>query len=413
MKLTDTRNRSRSISRLAPHCASRVASGVALFAAVAVLAACGSPDPKLVDYKSATKSAPPPSLAVPPDMTNEVADQRSLPPQGGETSFTRLQQIQQQPNSIKKDDVAPAVSGMHIQRDGTQRWLVIDAQSPGQVWPQARRFWQEQGYVLNIEAPDRDIMETDWNETHPAISDGLIRNTLSKALSSSYSTGLRDKYRTRLEAAPNGGTYVFISQRGLREALSGPNNESSNWVDRPNDPALEAEYLKRLMAALALNQQRGPGAQQVDVVEADTAAASAAAADQAKPHVRHWHGGDASATSKAAGPTEINLTDSYDNAWLRVGRALDRDNFTVDDRDRVHGLYFVRYVDPTDLRSQQQGFWSQMFKGKIEKVAKQYRVNVRALTPTQTRVAVLTENDQIDDSKPARQIMSLLADQLH
>jgi outer membrane protein assembly factor BamC len=255
-------------------------------------------------------------------------------------------------------------------------------------------------------------METDWNETHPAISDGLIRNTLSKAMSSSYSTGLRDKYRTRLEAAPNGGTYVFISQRGLREALSGTDNESSSWVDRPNDPALEAEYLKRVMAALALNQQRGPGAQQVDVMEADTAAASAAAANQAKPPARPWRGSEGVAAAKAAGPTEINLTDSYDNAWLRVGRALDRDNFTVDDRDRVRGVYFVRYVDPTDVRSQQQGFWSQVFKGKIEKVAKQYRVNVRALTPTETRVAVLTENDQIDDSKPAKQIMSLLADQL-
>lgn len=111
-------------------------------------------------------------------------------------------------------------------------------------------------------------------------------------------------------------------------------------------------------------------------------------------------------------PSEVTLAEPYDRSWLHVGLALDRANFTVDDRDRTKGLYFVRYVDPKDLSSAEQGFWSQLFHGKKEKQAKQYRVNVKALTPDETRVAVVDESGAIDTSSPARQIMGLLVNQL-
>jgi outer membrane protein assembly factor BamC len=110
---------------------------------------------------------------------------------------------------------------------------------------------------------------------------------------------------------------------------------------------------------------------------------------------------------------ELTLGEPYDRAWLRVGLALDRSNFTVDDRDLTRGQYFVRYVDPKDMTSAEQGFWSQVFHGKKEKVAKQYRVNVRALTPDQTRVAVVDDKGGLDESPQAKQILTLMADQLH
>ncbi|MBC8824810.1 outer membrane protein assembly factor BamC, partial [Escherichia coli] len=66
--------------------------------------------------------------------------------------------------------------------------------------------------------------------------------------------------------------------------------------------------------------------------------------------------------------------------------------------DRTKGLYFVRYVDPKDLTSAEQGFWSQLFHGKKEKQAKQYRVNVKAVTADQTRVAIVDDAGGIDSS---------------
>ncbi|ALL65739.1 Beta-barrel assembly machine subunit BamC [Paraburkholderia caribensis MBA4] len=396
----------------------------ALLMAGGLVAGCGTSSPTKIDYKSDSKSKEV-SLAVPPNMLEETADQRSLPPQSGQTSLSTLQQVQSDaPNTAV---VAPAVTGMHIQRDGTESWLVLDNQSPDKAWPQIRRFWQEQGFLLVVDQRDKGVMETDWNETHPSINDGLIRSTLSKAMGNSYVTAERNKYRTRLEAAPNGGTYVFISQKGLREALSGANNDTSKWEPKPNDPALETEYLKRLMVTLAKNDTGtrtanatadvSPAGSQTAPNAAASGAKSAAAATAAQnvalagqTPMRDPSSADTSAQFSS---TELTLGEPYDRAWLRVGLALDRSNFTVDDRDLTRGLYFVRYVDPKDMTSAEQGFWSQVFHGRKEKVAKQYRVNVRAVTPNQTRVAVVDDKGDVDSSPQAKQIMSLMVDQLH
>ena len=397
-----------------------------LLVAGGLVAGCGTSSPTQVDYKSDSKSKEV-SLAVPPNLIDETSDQRSLPPQGGETSLSTLKQVQAAAPNL--DTVVPPVSGMHLQRDGSETWLVIDNKAPDQVWPQIRRFWQEQGFLLVVEQRDKGVMETDWNETHAQISQGLIRDTLSKTMGNSYVTSERNKYRTRLEAAPNGGTYVFVSQKGMREALTGANNDSSEWRPKPNDPGLETEYLKRLMASLSLGDSRGKAGDTqsaaLSPAGAQTAPAAAAGASNAKSAAAATAAQNValaaqvpppSDTSESGGQysaTELTLDEPYDRAWLRVGLALDRSNFTVDDRDRTRGLYFVRYVDPKDMSSAEQGFWSQVFHGKKEKVAKQYRVNVRAVTPNQTRVAIIDDKGLVDSSGPAKQIMALMVDQLH
>ncbi|KVC58802.1 NlpB/DapX lipoprotein domain protein [Burkholderia stagnalis] len=392
----------------------------AVLATGALVAGCGTSSPTKVDYKSDSKSKEV-SLAVPPNMLEESADQRSLPPQGGATSLSALQQVQQA--APPTDAVVPAVSGMHIQRDGTESWLVIDGRKPADIWPQVRRFWQEQGFLLVVDQRDKGVMETDWNETHPQINDGLIRSVISKAMGNSYVTAERNKYRTRLDTAPNGGTYVFISQKGMREALTGPNNDSSKWEPKPNDPALETEYLKRLMAVLAQNELRAKNGEPPIANISDTPppakdkkggadASKAAAAAIAAQNVARSSSQGTDASDAGAAPSEVTLGEPYDRSWLRVGLALDRANFTVDDRDRAKGLYFVRYVDPKDLSAAEQGFWSQLFHGKKEKQAKQYRVNVKALTQDQTRIAIVDDAGAIDASPAARQIMGLLVNQL-
>ncbi|MCX4165945.1 MULTISPECIES: outer membrane protein assembly factor BamC [Paraburkholderia] len=398
----------------------------ALLMAGGLVAGCGTSSPNKIDYKSDSKSKQV-SLAIPPNLIDETPDQRSLPPQGGEASLSSLKQVQQAAPATT-DVVVPVVSNMHIQRDGSESWLVIDNKSPDQAWPQIRRFWQEQGFLLVVDQRAKGVMETDWNETHPKVNDGLIRNTLTLAMGNSYVTAERNKYRTRLEPTSNGGTYVFISQKGMREALTGTNNENSKWEPKPNDPGLETEYLKRLMATLAVNDSRaGTGntsaaltpAGSQDAPGAATAGAKSAAAATAAQNVAlaaqtpaRSDSSDSSGSGAQFTSTELTLGEPYDRAWVRVGIALDRSNFTVDDRDRANGLYYIRYVDPTDLSEAEQGFWSQVFHGKKEKVAKQYRVNVRAVTPEQTRVAVVDAAGQTDSSKQAKQIMSLVVDQL-
>ncbi|MBN3856169.1 MULTISPECIES: outer membrane protein assembly factor BamC [unclassified Paraburkholderia] len=409
------------------------ARAFALLMAGGLVAGCSSPTPGKIDYRSDAK-AKQSSLAVPPNMLDETADQRSLPPQGGETSLSALKQVQAAaPATDDNSQVLPQVPGMHIQRDGTESWLVIDSRTPADVWAQVRRFWQEQGFLLVVDQRDKGLMETDWNETHPKINDGLIRNTLSWATGNSYVTAERNKYRTRLETSPTGGTYVFISQKGLSEQLSGTNNETSKWVPKPNDPALEQEYLKRLMVTLARAKPGVPDAQVAADADAKAdkkgaKAASSKAPDAAAAAIAAQNAAAVGQSPAAAGSkgasggtlpggqytsTELTLSEPYDRAWLRVGLALDRANFTVDDRDRSKGVYYVRYVDPQDMTSAEQGFWNQIFHGRKEKVAKQYKVNVRAVTENQTRIAVVDDKGEIDSSRPAREIMGLVVEELH
>jgi outer membrane protein assembly factor BamC len=400
----------------------------ALLMAGGLVAGCGtSSSPTQIDYKSDSRSKQV-SLAVPPNMIEEASDQRSLAPQSGATSLSTLQQVQAKAPTSDLT-VVPAVNGMHIQRDGTESWLVIDGKTPEQAWPQIRRFWQEQGFLLVVDQRATGVMETDWNETHAQINNGLIRDTLSKAMGNSYVASERNKYRTRLEAAPSGGTYVFISQKGMQEALSGANNDSSEWKPKPNDPGLETEYLKRLMASLAANDSRAsagdpqstaltPAGAQAAPGAATAGANSAAAKTAAENVALSVQSPTPEQTDTVNTPgqhteTELTLGEPYDRAWVRVGIALDRSNFTVDSRDRARGLYSIRYVDPKDMTSAEQGFWSQVFHGKTEKVAKQYLLNVRAVTPDQTRVAVIDDKGAIDTSGPAKEIMGLVVDQLH
>ncbi len=402
----------------------------ALLMAGGLVAGCGSSNPNAVNYKSDSR-AKQSTLAVPPNLLDETTDQRSLPPEGGVATLSQLQQVQKTAPTLPT--VIPPVPGMHIQRDGTERWLVIDNHSPDQVWPQVRRFWQEQGFLLVVDSRDKGVMETDWNETHQNLSDGLIRDTLSKATGNAYVTAERNKYRTRLETAPNGGTYVFISQKGMREALTGTNNDSTQWQAKANDPALEGEYLKRLMAVLALSDSRQAAATPVGAPAGNTNGGagtteasliangkSLPAAPNAADAARAQQNATLAAQSQITEDTvaqasndEITLSDGYDRAWTRVGLALDRTNFTVDDRDRNRGIYFVRYADPKDLTAAEQGFWNQVFHGKKEKVAKKYEINVRAISESRTRVSIIDGAGDLDSTPQARQIMALLDDQLH
>ncbi|MEJ0004060.1 MAG: outer membrane protein assembly factor BamC [Pararobbsia sp.] len=393
--------------------AHRLTLNIAALAIVAGLAAgCSAPDPHAIEYQSSEKIVEPTAaLAAPPDLTAQVADQRLAAPSSGQTSLSSLAQTEQ---TVPKptDSVLPSMPGVHLQRDGNARWLVVDGQDSQQLWPQLRKFWQQQGFLLVVETRKAGVMETDWNEKRPSIDAGFVRNFIGKSLDSAYTAASRYKYRTRVEAGPGGSTYVFISERGLTEQLTGANNENREWVAAPNDPTLEVEYLRRLMQAISYNKTSGqtvPDDEQsaTAATAASTAAAAATASEAAAEQAR-----DAAASSVPS-VTELNIAAPYDRAWLAVGVALDRASFTVDDRDRTKGLYFIRYVDPNDHTSEEQGFWSQLFNGHTDKTAKQYRINVRALTESTTRVAVVDATGKLDTSKQAQQIIGLLGTQMH
>jgi outer membrane protein assembly factor BamC len=118
---------------------------------------------------------------------------------------------------------------------------------------------------------------------------------------------------------------------------------------------------------------------------------------------------------RSDGSAALQVDEPFDRAWRRVGLALDRVGFTVEDRDRQKGLYFVRYADPESemaVKDAQRGFFSRLFGSDDPKVkAEQYRVQVRQ-DEQRSEVHVLNKEGGAESSRTAQRILSLLHEQL-
>jgi outer membrane protein assembly factor BamC len=117
----------------------------------------------------------------------------------------------------------------------------------------------------------------------------------------------------------------------------------------------------------------------------------------------------------ADGLAVLAMEDDFSRAWRRVGIALDRTSFTVDDRDRSRGIYYVRYNDPLADTKKKEGLLSKLaFWQDDETGTKGTSYLVRLVTGdgAGTRVVVLDEAGQPERSDTAYRILSLLEEQL-
>src|SRR3981081_1489903 len=199
-----------------------------------------------IDYKSAGKA---PSLEVPPDLTQLQRENRYALPDTtnrGTATASGYNSLQIAGPATAAVAVAPkAAADIRIERAGNQRWLVV-RQTPGTLLPQINAFRRDSVFLVNIDSPQTGIMETDWAENHTKIPQDFIRRTLGKALDSLYSTGERDKFRTRIERGQEGTSEIYISHRGAQEVLTG-DKDSTVWTPRPADTELGGEFLARLI----------------------------------------------------------------------------------------------------------------------------------------------------------------------
>ena len=372
-----------------------------LFSSAMVLlavAGCSSvsdiiPDSKKVDYKSSGKV---PTLEVPPDLSQIARDDRYAVPDSagkGSATFSAYTADRTPAAQAQNTTVLPTVDKIRVERSGNQRWLVVTANAD-QLWGPVKDFWQETGFIIVVERPDAGVMETDWAEDRAKIGSDFIRDTLGKFMDSIYSSGERDKFRTRFEpGAEPGTTDIFISHRGMEEVYTSSAKDDTRWQPRPPNPELEAEMLRRLMVRLGSENQR--------------AAASVAAA-KAEPRAKLARSNDGAGT--------LEVYERFDRAWRRVGLALDRVGFTVEDRDRSKGLYFVRYVDSDANTKKGSGGWLDKlsFWKSSDPVASakvQYRIHVSE-SGQNTTVQVLSSEGGTDKSETAKKILDLLYQQL-
>lgn len=386
------------------------------------------------DYKGAGRARP---LEVPPDLTaSPSSDTYTVP---GSTSYSSYSQAQEgQEAGVEK--VLQTPDGVRLERSGAQSWLVVDA-SAEKIWPVIREFWIDMGFAVRVENPQIGVMETEWIE-----SDAIKKDTSGNALSKfdkwlDKLSGFADrkKFRTRLDRGVEAGTTeIYMTHRSVSGAPDDGKNRIQTQLgeidtgyradakDAPkadaNDAELDAELLRRLMVKLGVEEQKSQSilADAVNIKRAEV-------------------------IKESDGSARLLLNDQFDRAWRRVGLALDRIGFVIEDKDRSNGLFFVRYADvdiddtpkkkkglletlkfwgdddkkeaQTPVEKEQKSvidslkFWGSDDKGKTNP-EKQYRIKVADGDAGRAVVTVVDTNGARVRTTTANRIIALMYEQL-
>jgi len=386
------------------------------------------------DYKGASRSRP---LEVPPDLTTSpTSDAYSIP---GSTSYSSYTQAQEgQEAGVEK--VLQTPDGIRLEKSGAQSWLVVNAPVE-KIWPVIREFWIDMGFAVRVENPQIGLMETEWIESDAIKKDqsGNALDKFDKWLDKLSGFADRKKFRTRLDrGAESGTTEIYMTHR----SVAGTPDDGKNRVVTQlgvidtgyaldsqkatpadaNDAELDAELLRRLMVKLGVEEQKSKSilAEAVTIKRAEV-------------------------VKEADGSARLLLNDPFDRAWRRVGLALDRIGFVIEDKDRSNGLFFVRYadVDIDDAPKKKKGlvdslkFWGdddkkaaetpakKEEKGVIESLKfwgsddkqktnpeKQYRVKVADGDTGNAEVTVVDVNGGRVRTTTANRIIALMYEQL-
>jgi len=360
---------------------------------VSVLSGCGITDKigetlpdNRADYK---KSKTVPTLELPPDLSaSTIEDQYIIPDETTAVSYSEYSRERESTPHLpisQTTRVLPQAPAVELKRDGQTRWLVIGMPAE-YLWTNVVNFWESEGFALKIENPSIGVMETEWKENRADIPQDGLRKLLGNSLDMLYAASTRDKFRTRLERGQTPDiTEVYLTHRGAEEV---DQNETFVWQYRPSDPELEAEMLRRLIVSLGVKKETAQGLITEEQI--------------AMPQVQ--------LIRPESGDMTLVLNNTAETAWRRVGLALDRIGFTVEDRNRNAGEYIIYYVDP-DEAGKKQGFFSKLFKGKKEEEKPLFTVRLRTVQAN-TEVIVLDKVGQRDNSRTVERILNLLYEQL-
>lgn len=417
----------------------KLSSSIPLLLLSAVLAGCDS-IPFLdndSDYKTAGRGRP---LEVPPDLTSTNTDDAFSVP--GTTTLSSFNQ-QNQANQTVEEKLLPSAEGVKLERAGSQRWLIVPA-PPEKVWPVIRAFWIDLGFPVRVENIQTGVIETDWVTVSEIIKDGQ-GNVLSRFqgwLDRLSALNNRQKFRTRIDRnADENVTEIYISHRSLGNEFddgkervltpfglfeTGFKTEDTKKNDAEDDD-IDAEFLRRLVVKLGIAEKQSHNIIDNPVEE------------------KH-----ASTSTDKDGIITLTVNDAFDRSWRRVGLALDRIGFLIEDRDRSRGLYFVRYSDldadkpsedkkglldklkfwgdssekekqpepEPEQKKDDKGiidklkFWETSDKGKEKSNGvPQYRIHLERGETTTTVTVVGKDGKQVK-SRAANRIMTLLYEQL-
>ncbi|MEM7017555.1 MAG: outer membrane protein assembly factor BamC [Pseudomonadota bacterium] len=324
-----------------------------------------------------------PPLEVPPDLSTVGGSELRIP--GAVTTYSNYNQSggQAQVAAVNRFVLTPKTN-VRIEREGQARWLAVDAE-PEAVWNKVKDFWGSNGFTLIMDEPAIGIMETEWKENREKIPDDVLRRTVGRVVDFAWSSGVQDKFRTRLEKRA-GSTEIHITHKLMEEVTHDVSDgESFVWEKKPADPEREAEMLNRLLEYIGVEKEK------------------------AKTLVTDARGNVRTRTATAElGETEILSQDDFARAWRRTGLALDRVGFTINQRDRSRGIFYIRYI-PGDDKEESKGFFSRLafWRGDEAEGSQDLLIKVRP-SAEGTYISVLNTDEDPANEDISAEILKLL-----
>ncbi|MFJ5444760.1 outer membrane protein assembly factor BamC [Methylobacillus methanolivorans] len=372
------------------------------------------------DYKAAGRSRP---LEVPPDLTNiSASDAYAIP--GAATNYSDYSQSLNKNGQLEneQDKVLPNADGVRMERAGAQRWLVVNA-APEKVWPVIREFWTDLGFAVQVENAQTGVIETEWVDPSSLdIGDKSYLEKFQGWLDKLNSLQNRQKFRTRIDrGVEQGTTEIYMSHRAVSNVpddgkvkvrtIAGevemgyaPTKTKRTGADESRAMAedIDAELLRRLMVRLGVEEKK-----------------SRTIIANASPELR------ATINKESDGTLSLSTNDAFDRAWRRVGLALDRVGFVVEDRDRSNGVFYVRYTDndideaPKEKKGLLESlkFWGddktdKDGNKKRKSGENQYQVKVESSSSNNSVITITDKDGNRERTSTANRIINLLFEQL-
>jgi outer membrane protein assembly factor BamC len=311
------------------------------------------------EYQSST-SLPP--LEVPPDLTKPDWNSRMAIPgdSAGRVSALETSRHKSPGGDIEsapqaEPTVLPEFNNITVRKEGTVRWLEVRA-STASLWPKLRNFWQQEGIALEKADPRVGVMETEWYEYRKALPKSFLLGLFGRVYNALSDSGVRDKYRLRLERASAQVTNIYLTQRRAEQVGDISADEVSvRWESRPSDPELEAEMLARLMIYLGTTKERA--VQQIAATQASASTPMTLRMVEGNP--------------------VLYVEDEFARVWRRTGIALDRAGLFVEQQNRTKGIYYFTYT--RGAKERQKGFFARLFSKSSElEVNEVYQVHLQS-----------------------------------
>ncbi|WP_218110549.1 outer membrane protein assembly factor BamC [Ostreibacterium oceani] len=282
------------------------------------------------DYRQSRTTNP---LEIPPDLTQSSIDDSLTIPELSGVDKAALSDYQQERSNTQSEQDRLAAALRNIHSDGNVSWLEMTA-SPSQVFDRASAFWLNNGLPLVRQDKNIGIMETDWLQANGNLPSTGITGFLNNIFSGIRDSGIRDKFRTRIDYHDD-VTYVYLTHYGAtEEAISDANTAGTAnqrevkqyaWAGSSRNPELEIEMLRRLSLYLLNNASN---LQQIDAQNSQRQQSSLAF------------------ERLADGTPALVINGRFNEAWVLLGVAIDRSGYELTRQNRQSGTYqFAKIED--------------------------------------------------------------------